>query len=51
MVADRVTTFKIYVGNIHPDAKNEDIQKIFEEFGTVVECDTVGKRAFVVNLV
>ncbi|CAL8083215.1 unnamed protein product [Orchesella dallaii] len=47
MAGEKVTTFKIYVGNIPEGATTEDIRQIFEEFGTVVECDCLGNRAFV----
>ncbi|ODM97423.1 RNA-binding protein lark [Orchesella cincta] len=47
MAGEKVTTFKIYVGNVPEGATSDEIRQIFEEFGTVVECDCLGNRAFV----
>lgn len=49
MDEEKVTTFKIFVGNIPDESTGDDIRKIFEEFGTVVECARMGKTAFVVR--
>jgi len=30
---------RVYVASIHPDLSNQDIQSVFEAFGTVINCD------------
>ena len=48
---DKVTTFKIYIANLPAKMKNEDVSKLFEPFGRVVESEVFrGKNyAFVVR--
>ena len=40
---------KIFVGNIHRDAKVEDIRPLFEEYGEVVEADILMNYGFIVS--
>ncbi|KAF8564511.1 hypothetical protein P879_06841 [Paragonimus westermani] len=38
------TTYKIYVGNLPPDTKTRDIQKLFSKFGPIAEIDLKSRR-------
>lgn len=39
---------KIFVGNLNPSSKSQDLRKRFELYGKVTECDIVNNYAFVV---
>lgn len=39
--------FKIYVGNLPPQARSSDLRELFEKFGRVVECDILKDYGFV----
>ncbi|VDK35302.1 unnamed protein product [Taenia asiatica] len=38
---------KIFVGNLNPNSKSQDLRKRFELYGKVTECDIVNNYAFV----
>ena len=40
---------KIFVGNLPAGISNEDIQALFEQYGTVTECAVLGSFGFVVS--
>ena len=40
---------KLFVGNLDDSVKKDDLKKLFEAFGTVVECDKVRDFGFVVS--
>jgi len=44
----RITT-KLFVSKLPDTVRKIDLQKLCEQYGTVVECDFVKKYAFVVN--
>lgn len=39
-------TYKIYVGNLSSNASRRELQKLFEQYGEVVECDIIKDFAF-----
>lgn len=41
------TTTKLYVGNLPETCKKMELQKLFEQYGKVVECDIVRNYGFV----
>ena len=41
---------KIFVGNIASGAEDSELQGLFNQFGTVTECDIVSNYAFVVSI-
>ena len=43
-------TTKIFVGNLPETCRKVDFQKIFEEYGKVLECDIVRNYGFVVSI-
>jgi len=40
---------KLFVGNLPAGASNEDIQGLFEQYGTITECAVLGSFGFVVS--
>jgi hypothetical protein len=42
---------KLYIGNIPETCRRMDLQKLFENYGKVVECDIVKNYGFVVSFV
>ena len=47
---DKVSTFKLYVTNLPGSMTNEDVAKLFEPYGRVVESEVFrGNYAFVVR--
>ena len=41
---------KIFVGNLPDGVNNADIRVLFDEYGTVVECDVLKNYGFVVSI-
>lgn len=41
---------KLYIGNLPETCRRVELQKMFEQYGKVVECDIVRNYAFVVSL-
>ena len=41
---------KLYVGNLPETCRKLELQKLFEQYGTVVECDIVKNYGFVVSI-
>ena len=41
---------KIFVGNLGDDADPEKLKALFEEYGTVTECDILNRFGFVVSV-
>lgn len=42
-------TTKLYIGNLPETCRRVELQKLFETYGTVVECDIVRNYGFVVS--
>jgi RNA recognition motif-containing protein len=42
-------TTKIFIGNLSDRSSVEEVRGLFEQFGTVVECDIVKHFGFVVS--
>lgn len=40
---------KVYIGNLPETCRRVELQKIFEQYGKVIECDIVRNYAFVVR--
>ena len=40
---------KVYIGNLPETCRRVELQKMFEQYGKVVECDIVRNYAFVVR--
>ena len=40
---------KIFIGNVNPNTKADQLQVLFEQFGKVTECDIIKNYAFVVS--
>ena len=40
---------KVYIGNLPETCRRVELQKMFEQYGKVVECDIVRDYAFVVR--
>lgn len=43
-------TTKIFVGNVHRDAKRLELKSLFEAYGSVVEADILTNYAFIVSI-
>lgn len=41
---------KLYVGNLPETCRKADLQKMFEAYGKVIECDIVRNYCFIVSL-
>lgn len=41
---------KLYVGNLPETCRKADLQKMFEAYGKVIECDIVRNYCFIVSV-
>lgn len=41
---------KIFVGNIAINTSRDSLLKLFQQYGTVTECDILGNYGFVVSM-
>ena len=46
----KTVSTKLYVGNLPETCRKLELQKLFENYGTVVECDIVKNYGFVVSI-
>ena len=42
-------TVKLFIGNVSHEATSEELQRLFEQYGNVVECEKKRNFAFVVS--